>query len=548
MATAAPVHIAELLALVFSHLDPASLARAARVCRPWAPVALDALWHTVRDLRPLLALLAPLTGEKRSTARTAPGVPIKFKRPLQAADWQRTDRYAYRVRVLDLDDRRARRQLDAGVFAELQRTCPRAATLPNLVSATFPALDAPTLRRAALFLHPGLRHLSFHAHVAPEHPLARFVDEVLQRAPRLTRLEVRSHHAMHELQDALRPLFTGLRDLRHVTLPLYGLTSDVLAALSNASRIETVALAEPVERGTGARADVADVSFSLPPTAFPALRSLALATHIPQATLFLAQPHAPHNISSLRLHVLAPAPPPAVHALLGAATSCTSLTSLTIDFLLGPGAPIAAPPPAHARLSLDTLRPLLACTRLQVLEIRWDYALALHDADMPALAAAWPLLHTLHLHADALPSHTPPPLTLAALLPFAALCPHLETLALHLDGDTPLPRGPLPRFTTLRTLALGSSPLRAPRAAARALSALLPAACAVGAGVRWPDAWGVALDAAGVGDARRQGLAEWWGAWAEVGRLVGVCVEVREDERARLTWAEGRDGGDEDGG
>lgn len=67
--TSRPIYIAELLALIFSFLEDKSVARAARVCRLWSDVALDTLWHTIHDLRPLLNLLAPLTNEKRPVGR-----------------------------------------------------------------------------------------------------------------------------------------------------------------------------------------------------------------------------------------------------------------------------------------------------------------------------------------------------------------------------------------------------------------------------------------------------------------------------------------------
>lgn len=55
-----PIHINELLTLIFSFLDDKSVSRAARVCKQWSDVALDALWHIVQDIRNLLGLLAPL--------------------------------------------------------------------------------------------------------------------------------------------------------------------------------------------------------------------------------------------------------------------------------------------------------------------------------------------------------------------------------------------------------------------------------------------------------------------------------------------------------
>lgn len=66
-----PIYIAEVLTLILSFLDDRSLARSARVCKQWTDVALDILWHTITDLRSLLSLLAPLTGEKKATGRHA---------------------------------------------------------------------------------------------------------------------------------------------------------------------------------------------------------------------------------------------------------------------------------------------------------------------------------------------------------------------------------------------------------------------------------------------------------------------------------------------
>ena len=89
----------------------------------------------------------------------------------------------------------------------------------------------------------------------------------------------------------------------------------------------------------------------------------------------------------------------------------------------------------------------------------------------------------------------------------------------------------------LRTLALGSSPLRDAAGAALVLSALVPASCAVSAGVRWPDAFGIALDRAGIADERRLRMVDWWTHWNEVGRSVPLLVRARADERARVLAA-----------
>lgn len=69
--TSSPIYVVELLAMVFSHLDKKSLARCARVCKLWSDTALDILWHDLTDFRPLLTLLAPMTGrDKTAGGRT----------------------------------------------------------------------------------------------------------------------------------------------------------------------------------------------------------------------------------------------------------------------------------------------------------------------------------------------------------------------------------------------------------------------------------------------------------------------------------------------
>ncbi|PSR94376.1 hypothetical protein PHLCEN_2v4461 [Hermanssonia centrifuga] len=50
------------------------LSRAALVSTQWAEIALDKLWHVIKDLRPLLSLLAPLSTERKP----APGGPMTF--------------------------------------------------------------------------------------------------------------------------------------------------------------------------------------------------------------------------------------------------------------------------------------------------------------------------------------------------------------------------------------------------------------------------------------------------------------------------------------
>ena len=53
--------IPELLDLIFDHVDPASNANNAVVCKVWSEVARDKLWREVGNPTQLLSILAPVS-------------------------------------------------------------------------------------------------------------------------------------------------------------------------------------------------------------------------------------------------------------------------------------------------------------------------------------------------------------------------------------------------------------------------------------------------------------------------------------------------------
>ncbi|KAG8899940.1 hypothetical protein FRC01_010321, partial [Tulasnella sp. 417] len=66
------VDLPELLSIIFSNLRRRELARAARVCRTWSPIALDYLWENIDDLPQLFRVYSP---QRRSLL----GGPFHFK-------------------------------------------------------------------------------------------------------------------------------------------------------------------------------------------------------------------------------------------------------------------------------------------------------------------------------------------------------------------------------------------------------------------------------------------------------------------------------------
>ena len=451
--------------------------------------------------------------------------------------------------AFDIDDRRPAakgRQLDPSVYTEIERTCPRQDILPHIQSFSWFCIDALRQQKSLLFMRPTLRHLAIHVHRSDDPPLGAYVQGILQLAPGLTKLEIRSQSPMRDIQPELLELIGGLRDLRHIIVPMYFLTEGTMAELSKVPRLEIIELAAPIERGIG---DTRDVSNFRPAFVtrkpFPALRRLAFTAHLQHASEFLNDPSAPRDISSLYLYILAIDNPHVLDHLLSIlATQFKLLTEVYLDFVLGPSSPIVTPPPpSAARPSLHTLRPLLSHTHLVHLELRWDYQLGLTEADLEHVAGSWPALEVLHLNSEPIPEQPVKPiLTARALLPFARHCRRLRSLALYLDGDKPAdlhshPPPPVRPFRALEVLAFGSSPLSKVEPIVLFLSHLCPLACRISPGVRWPDAYGIALDRAGVADERRLRMSEWWGKWNEVGRVLPLVIKARMDERARVAAA-----------
>ena len=171
-----------------------------------------------------------------------------------------------------------------------------------------------------------------------------------------------------------------------------------------------------------------------------------------------------------------------------------------------------------------------------------DVDIHLTRADLIAMARAWPSLETLTLGCEDIDSTVGPELDLQDLIPFARHCPHLHQLGLYLNANvvpnrSPSPRSPI-RFKSLRTLSVGASSLSSVDSTALFLSQLLPPGCRIESGVRWPDAFGLALDKVGIVDDRRVKMAEWWVGWNDVGKVLPLATEARMEERARIALLE----------
>ncbi|KAF7796370.1 hypothetical protein EIP86_007547 [Pleurotus ostreatoroseus] len=468
----------------------------------------------------------------------------KFCRALQQEDWEKWYCYAHKVRMLQLDDDSpfpGSMQLEASVYDEISRTrpSPRNHLLPNLRYLTWWATSAERQIRSMAFMHSNINTLSLRFFDDATHPLSNYVEYIAKRVPHLIKLEVLSDAPMHHIQDGILSLLSRTSQLKALVVPMYFLTDVAMTALAILPSLETIEFTRPTEGGTGDRADVANFHPILLDGAFPSLKKLSFSAHLQHATDFANLPFTPSRLSSIHLQVLAIDNPPVLERYFYTVVAqYGQLTALYIDFVLAPGAVITPlPPPLAARPNFETIKPLLACRNLRTFELRWDYQLHILEKNMEDLATSWPLLEVLLLNSDAIPEIDPPALSPLALLPFAEHCLHLRELSINIDGNKAPPTVPLATlpFQVLSKLALGSSPIDQVDPMAIFLSCICPMDCQLVAGVRWPDAYGIALDQARVTGSAREDMSIWWNKWTLVGKALPLAIKARQDERDKMT-------------
>ncbi|KAI0643507.1 hypothetical protein C8Q79DRAFT_915713 [Trametes meyenii] len=552
-------HIDELLVMIFAHLDDRALSRAACVCKHWSEIALDSLWHEVHDLRRALAVLAPLAlkPERAFTSTGRPPNAYAFRRPLTPDDWQRFRRYSIRVRRIRHDQRRAlttaelaRRHvpLHSKIFDDLSTTCPYPDIFPNLQSLIWFSCAPERQHFSLTFMHRRVKHLGLHLYRSGSS--TGFLHQVCLKCIGVTSLEVRMEVPVRQLEDDVLILLRGLCHLQQVSFPAFSITPRILAQLSVLRCLDAISLGHPAQAQPGDRTDVAEFSPTIiAEDGFVTLRSLAFGAQVPDATRLLNTALFPAKLTRLHLKSVATASPAVVRDFFCAIQkTCTSLVNLSVDYIIAPDSALVSPPPAlRDRPTLATFRPLFYARALRIFEFRWDFALNLSDDDMDEFASSWPSLESLQLNPEPVPEPNGPKLSLRALVPFAKHCANLRYLALHVDARTPLQDIPprmraqrLAPFQRLETFAVGLSTIAKPEPVTLFLSQLLPLGCAVRCGLRWPDAFDLALEHALVSLDVRTEMSAFWMRWTEVAKMLPITTKARLEEKASFAELERR--------
>ncbi|KAJ3551962.1 hypothetical protein NM688_g4408 [Phlebia brevispora] len=421
--------IIELLHLILSFADKATLSHCALVCKFWHTVAFGMLWADALDdgIRPLLwyidtfresTLVDPLYKMKQ----------IEISRPPSPTSWvvfeERAGPYICSL-TLDLKSLACSQE-----FLDMLRdSCLQQLHLPKLWKLKVIVNQTETeLEIAIKFMQPTVKHLSLdiweplpfrkrdlrtmqreaEVHIpfyrvqftdAPSpHPLLGLFETVVEVMPNLTELEfaMRDHGQMLSAWPAFINLCTRLKDLHTVRLPPYVLTeTSIWGLIGHPSLRRLVACARTWTKTSWMHtSDVFDVSsLDMAPNRSAAanLTDISITILPTQVESFLRRFEV-HNITSLHIncggYVYSAYD---VVFLFGAvAEACPLLEDLKVG-------PLTGPPGAPLRLSYKMLRPLTRCAHLTSLDVRTTHTSVLNDDEFTSLLLFWRRLRKLTL-------------------------------------------------------------------------------------------------------------------------------------------------------
>ncbi|KAK7039359.1 hypothetical protein R3P38DRAFT_475286 [Favolaschia claudopus] len=455
--------IQELLMLVLSYISPpgkgsisaidtGTLASLARVSRNLSNAALNALWRSIHRPDAIIQLLPRDSYELSQNDETG-AKQYRLKRPLKSGDFESFDKYAPRIQYVDFSN--SSRILGPGceLFPYIKEF--RDPILPALADFRW----EPSVQNGCI----GAFHLLCREASLPsqefsllmwseiEHPteesevIARtidaFNDPALPWLPNVKKLTLRTLHYLPAIESAIQR-YSGFQ---HFSSDLR-VSGALLKHLSILPHLRFLDLRSLDGSAT------ADISNTPDHSHFPALGALRFSGNITSMAQLCPLVSSPH-LSSVFLRTDLSNAPPAAHPL--APTLSTLFASL-----LPPSVPARTSTSglAHfvfarsstrsvvntltagtlpSKLSLaDAFSPLYACAGLQTFRVDVDpLTLSMTDADVRAIAHAWPLLTALVITPPRAKRIAPPNVGLYALWNLASRCQRLRTLAIEVDAD-----------------------------------------------------------------------------------------------------------------
>ncbi|KAJ6590726.1 hypothetical protein DFH09DRAFT_976217 [Mycena vulgaris] len=416
--------VQELLALIFSHLDPREhsgrhsyswrqptlqdLAVLARTCGTFRELALDRLWRSSALVNLLRCMPADLWVVD-DVAEAAWKCNMHARRPIRAEDWNRVLAYTPRIRNLcctswDCDL--------SGIFPVIS-VCLPDQLLPNLQTLYWCPSD-PSFHYIHLFLGPKITSLTFSGSSIPAISL---LPTLALKCPTLKDVSISCGE-----KQAVSVFLRSLEYIEsvHVESLDHG-------ALEHLSRLPTL---------TALRLNTLPTSHSLSPRfdpqPFAVLRKLHLGSSDIEAITHFLRSCKGVPLRSLSFYVRSYPTTAESHEFYRALSASVLHSSLTeVNFDVGITSFDGNSP--NFRIHRESIRFLVGFTNLVTINISSPIGIDLDNITAADLARAWPHLEEMHMTSYS-PSRSPPNATLECLHSFATWCPRLANLTITFDG------------------------------------------------------------------------------------------------------------------
>ncbi|KAJ8514226.1 hypothetical protein ONZ45_g8224 [Pleurotus djamor] len=493
------------------------------VCKLWSNEVLNAEWSVVDHPLRLFKLLAPLLKDAKGLHA--------FSRSLRPSDWEKFDRYAWRVRELNTINWPG--YFKSSVYYEIGISRQRLALLPN-VRRIYCFGDPNILQ---LFGHSSVVHLVLHGRDYTRHG-ARAGFLALYNIPmRMTSLHqlyinLPNPHTeadFKELESVLISVFSRTRKLRSLTITPNWLTAPVCAVLSDLPDLAELDALSLDGNTFGASSGL--TLSQLGSDNFPSLDALSLVMTFRHAIAFFDRQR--RDISSLRLVSKTHESVCDYSHLLSVVRS--GLPHLKTFVLKASSLPASSnPSDPMSSFTFDSFRPLLSCKLLEKLVLTHPLQFQLTKDDIYSIVEGLPFLTKLslnpnpaisHLSMCFQPSSALSSLHISCLSIFADSLPFLEELSLFMDtSHEGIPtRDEGLGFRRLRLLSVGKSPL--------AGNAIIPTATYLGHLLpKWCT----------IHHAHENAMNPMFEPWQQAFSLVPAFIQTLEDGqdrvRARQRW------------
>lgn len=398
------------------------IARLARTCRAFTDPALDVLWRTQCALGPLVKCLPGHLWAQDSWG----AIEIVSKPTIK--DWLRLRKYSFRIRVFELC-RSSDRLLDVGDVT----LC--TIISPDVFHALFPSLhtlnlgflaDRISLSLLDDVLSPRLAQLRFRLprHLEPD-DLHELLESVTNRAPslRVLKIDAYAHEQSFVHPSALR--FDRMPYLRTLCFPtkLYIPPSSLLQPrqMQNLQVLSLTLTADPVP-----------ALHHFDPLVFPVLQCMRITTPTLDQLCDILRVTASTQLREISVFYSAPASEAVMHTFFQevqrAHGRSRGLHILVLHHIYSLDSSILKP----FVYSPSTFKPLLACHRLRVLDIRDIGHLAIDDPFIEHAALSWPVIEELRLRG--LPWIDSHRTTIGSLRELVRGCSRLSRLSMAIDA------------------------------------------------------------------------------------------------------------------